>query len=98
MDNAQEIVQSLWEPLEPQIEALIKKMTNDCNRWKPMVVVSANNEVMTATVREIYGNADGREDYVNIPNISGKALNSGDSVFVQYVYGATNAMVAYKNA
>lgn len=97
MANTQDEALAIWQAIKPEIVRLIRDNTNDCLRWKPAIVISADNANKKATVREIYGPIDGSSDYVNVPNITGRDLMVRDSVFIQYCYSATNSVIAYKN-
>lgn len=94
MDNRESLL--IWKELRNEIRNLIKEELKGYVKWIPMKVVSANNTNKTATVRPIYGNIDGSEDYKNVPNTSGVNLSVDDTVYIAYAYNPTNAIIIFK--
>jgi hypothetical protein len=75
--------------LRPIIRELVEELTNGLIKRKRMTVTVAPNGT-TIGVAEPYGNT------IQIPYASNLSLAIGNSVWVDYAYGMTNAIVTTK--
>lgn len=86
----------LWKVVMPFISKFIKNETDDCVRRRPAIVIDADNLIHYATVR-FPSSPDRNDQNMLLMNCSGKPLKTGDSVWIDYMYGLTNAYISIKN-
>lgn len=91
-------VRRLLAILEPYIHKIVQKELTNTGvvHHIPAKVLSADNEANYANVRILAADYTAEQD-MTIANRTGRALKSGDPVWVEYAYSLDNAFVALVN-
>lgn len=91
-------VRRLLSILEPYIHKIVQKELTNTGvvHHIPGKVLSADNEAKYATVKIMAANYTSGQN-MTIANRTGRALKSGDPVWVEYAYSLDNAFVAMVN-
>ena len=91
-------VRKLLMILEPYIAKIVQNTINNTGvvRRAPAKVITADNDVMFATVRLLAANTED-EQIVTLANNTGVALRGGMNVWVEYVYSLDNGFISMLN-
>lgn len=86
------VAQAIWKIFRPNVKHEIKVDTTATVKRIPAEVVGVDNSIRHADVMCLSDNT-----IMHLMNCSGKSLQVGDAVWVDYMYSLDNAYISIKN-